>query len=189
MNTGQIILAVILVLVVLVLLFVAKTYNALVGLRNIVKDQWAQIDVLLKRRADLIPNIVETVKGYASHERETLDAVISARNKAVSATSAQDEINANGELTQALGRLFALTEAYPDLKANTNFMDLQNNLKETEDKISFARQFYNDSVLNYKNKIEMFPTNIVAGMFNFKAEPFFEISEADKEVPKVNFKA
>lgn len=178
---------VIIVLVVLLILYVMTTYNGLVKLRNMVKDQWAQIDVLLKRRADLIPNLVETVKGYASHEKETLDAVITARNKAVSSTNPHDEMQANGELTQALGRLFALTESYPDLKANTNFMDLQNNLKDTEDKISFARQFYNDAVLKYKNKIEMFPSNIVASLFKFKPEEFFEATEAEKEVPKVQF--
>ena len=163
------------------------TYNGLVKLRNMVKDQWSQIDVLLKRRADLIPNLVETVKGYAKHESGTLEAVIAARNKAVSATTPSDEMKANGELTQALSRLFALTEAYPDLKANTNFTDLQNNLKETEDKISYARQFYNDAVLSYKNKLEMFPSNIVASMFNFKPEQFFEATEAEKEVPQVKF--
>ena len=180
-------LIVLAVVAFLIFLFVMNTYNSLVKLRNAVKDQWAQVDVLLKRRADLIPNIVETVKGYASHEKETLDAVISARNKAVSASNPSDEIAAQGELTQALGRLFALTEAYPELKANVNFMNLQEELKNTEDKISFARQFYNDSVLNYKNKLEMFPTNIVGNLFGFKPEAFFEASEADKEVPKVQF--
>lgn len=182
--TALIIIAVVLVLLVF---YVIGVYNNLVSLRNRVKDQWAQIDVLLKRRADLIPNVVETVKGYASHEKETLDAVISARNKAVSANTPEAEMKADGELTQALGRLFALTEAYPDLKANTNFMQLQEELKNTEDKIAYARQFYNDSVLNYKNKIEMFPSNIVAGMFGFKPEPFFEVADADREVPKVEF--
>ena len=152
-----------------------------------VKDQWAQIEVLLKRRADLIPNIVETVKGYASHEKETLENVISARNKAVSANTPESEMKANGELTQALGRLFALAEAYPDLKANTNFMQLQDELKNTEDKIAYARQFYNDAVLKYKNKLEMFPSNIIANMFGFKPEPFFEANEVDKEVPQVKF--
>lgn len=175
------------VIVVLLLLYVGATYNKLVHLRNLVKDQWSQIDVLLKRRADLIPNLVETVKGYAGHEKETLNAVVEARNKAVSATTPQAEMEANNMLSQALGRLFALTEAYPDLKANTNFIDLQNNLKETEDKIAYARQFYNDSVLTYKNKLEMFPSNIIAGMFRFKQEAFFEATEADKETPKVQF--
>ncbi|NLM63460.1 MAG: LemA family protein [Mollicutes bacterium] len=175
------------VIIVLIIIFVISVFNKLVRLRNMVKDQWSQIEVLLKRRADLIPNLVETVKGYAGHEKETLDAVISARNKAVSATTTHDEIEANGELTRALGRLFAVAEAYPDLKANVNFMDLQTNLKETEDKISYARQFYNDAVLNYKNALEMFPSNIIASMFNFKPAEFFEATEEDKEVPQVKF--
>lgn len=183
----MVVLLIIGVVVVLIAAFVMSAYNSLVRLRNNVKDQWAQIDVLLKRRADLIPNIVETVKGYASHEKDTLESVISARNKAVSATTTEEEMKANGELTQALSRLFALSEAYPDLKANANFMSLQDNLKETEDKISYARQFYNDAVLLYKNKIEMFPSNIVAGMFNFKPEAFFEVEESAKEAPKVKF--
>lgn len=183
----MIVLLVIVVAVVLVLLYLVSTYNSLVNLRNKVKDQWSQVDVLLKRRADLIPNVVETVKGYAGHEKETLEAVVNARNKAVSATNQHEEMEANGELTQALGRLFALTEAYPDLKANVNFMDLQTNLKETEDKISFARQFYNDTVLTYQNKIEMFPSNIVASLFGFKAAEFFEATDAEKEAVKVQF--
>ena len=178
---------VILVLVILLVLYVISTYNGLVQLRNNVKDQWAQIDVLLKRRADLIPNLVETVKGYAKHEKETLDAVITARNKAVSATTPQEEMKADGELTHALTRLFALTESYPDLKANTNFMDLQSNLQEAEDKIAYARQFYNDAVLKYKNKLEMFPSNIVASIFGFKPEAFFEVNENEKVVPNVKF--
>ena len=174
-------------IVLLLIFYVVGVYNGLVNLRNMVKDQWAQIEVLLKRRADLIPNIVETVKGYASHEKETLENVISARNKAVSANTPESEMKANGELTQALGRLFALAEAYPDLKANTNFMQLQDELKNTEDKIAYARQFYNDAVLKYKNKLEMFPSNIIANMFGFKPEPFFEANEVDKEVPQVKF--
>lgn len=177
-----------LLVIVLVLgLFLMLNYNRLVHLRNLVKDQWSQIEVLLKRRADLIPNLVETVKGYAAHESGTLEAVITARNKAVAATNPADAMQANGELSNALGRLFALSEAYPDLKANTNFLDLQSNLKETEDKISYARQFYNDAVLGYKNKLEMFPSNIVAGMFNFKPEAFFEATEAEKATPQVKF--
>ena len=173
--------------VLLLIFYFVSTYNGLVKLRNMVKDQWSQIDVLLKRRSDLIPNLVETVKGYAKHEKETLDAVITARNKAVSATGVEDEMKANGELTGALNKLFALAESYPDLKANTNFMDLQNNLKDTEDKISYARQFYNDAVLKYKNKIEMFPSSIIAGMFNFTPEPFFEATETERENVKVKF--
>ncbi|MEG0826365.1 MAG: LemA family protein [Bacilli bacterium] len=184
MQMGWIIL---IVIIVLIALFLMIAYNGLVNLRNMVKDQWSQIDVLLKRRADLIPNLVETVKGYAKHENETLESVINARNKAVSATTPVGEMQANGELTQALGRLFALSENYPDLKANTSFLDLQQNLKDTEDKISYARQFYNDSVLKYKNKLEMFPSNIVATMFGFKPELFFEANEAEKELPQVKF--
>lgn len=180
-------LIIVIVIVVLVALWLISTYNGLVSLRNKVKDQWAQIDVLLKRRSDLIPNIVETVKGYAKHEEGTLEAVVAARNKLVAAPTKEAEIEANGELTGALNRLFALTEAYPDLKANQNFMDLQSNLKDTEDKISYARQFYNDAVLKYQNEIEMFPSNIVAGMFGFKTEKFFEATEAEKETPKVQF--
>ncbi len=174
-------------IVLLILLFIGTTYNSLVSLRNKVKDQWAQIDVLLKRRTDLIPNLVETVKGYAKHESETLENVIAARNKVVDAKTTEEEIKADGELSRALGRLMAIAEAYPDLKANTNFLDLQANLKDTEDKIQYARQFYNDAVLIYKNKLEMFPSNIIASMFGFKQEAFFEASEADKEVPKVQF--
>lgn len=180
-------LIIIIAVVVILVFYVIGVYNSLVNLRNMVKDQWAQIDVTLKRRADLIPNVVETVKGYASHEKETLEAVINARNKAVSATTTEAEMQANGELTQALGRLFALTEAYPELKANENFLKLQDELKGTEDKISYARQFYNDVALKYRNKIEMFPSNIIASIFGFKAEPFFEVSDADKEVPQVKF--
>ena len=181
------VIGIIIGVVVLIALYFGSTYNALVKLRNMVKDQWSQIDVLLKRRADLIPNLVETVKGYAKHESETLEAVINARNKAVSAKGAEEEMKANGELSGALSKLFALAESYPDLKANTNFLDLQNNLKDTEDKISYARQFYNDAVLKYKNKLEVFPSNIVAGMFGFKPEPFFEATEAEKENPQVKF--
>ena len=178
---------IILIVVAVIVLYVISTYNGLVVLRNKVKDQWSQIDVQLKRRADLIPNLVETVKGYAAHEKDTLEAVVSARNKAVSATTPEAEMQANGELSQALGRLFALTEAYPDLKANTNFVDLQNQLKETEDKISYSRQFYNDTVLKYQNKKESFPSNIIAGMFGFKTFKFFEAEEQDRKVPEVKF--
>lgn len=183
----NIVIIVIAVILVLIILYVIGTYNTLVNLRNRVRDQWAQIDVLLKRRADLIPNLVETIKGYTGHEKGTLEAVIEARNKFTTASTKESEMEASGEITQALNRLFALTEAYPDLKANSNFMDLQAELSETEDKISITRQFYNDTVLKYQNKIEMFPSNIIAGMFKFKAEKFFEASEADKEVPKVQF--
>ena len=141
----------------------------------------------LKRRADLIPNLVETVKGYATHEKSTLDDVINARNSFNTAGTKEEEIKANGELTNMLNRLFALAEAYPDLKANQNFISLQNDLRDTEDKISTMRQFYNDTVLTYNNKVQTIPSNIVANLAHFKEEAFFEIDEKDKEVPKVSF--
>ena len=187
MNGWLIALIVIGAIILLLLLYVMGVYNKLVTLKNRVKNQWSQIEVLLKRRADLIPNVVETVKGYATHEKETLDAVISARSKAVEAKTPEDEIKANGELSQALSRLLVVAEAYPDLKANTNFLELQRELKETEDKISYARQFYNDTASNFNIQIEVFPSNIVASMFNFKQQPLFEAEEKDKEVPQVKF--
>ena len=178
---------IIIVVLVLIILSIISTYNELVRLRNKVKDQWSQIDVQLKRRCDLIPNLVETVKGYAKHEKGTLEAVIKARNTFLTAKSPEDEMKASKEITTALNKLFALAEAYPDLKANENFTSLQNTLSETEDKISYARKFYNDNVMNYKNKIEMFPSNIVAGIFNFKPEPFFEATEEERKNVEVKF--
>ena len=179
------------ILLAVVLIFgvyVVSVYNKLVVSRNKVKDGWAQIDVQLKRRADLIPNLVETVKGYAKHEKDTFEEVIKARNALNTATTVDEEINANNQITGALNKLFALSEAYPDLKANQNFLSLQNDLKDVEEKISYARQFYNDIVLNYNNSVEVFPSNIIAGMFNFKQEKFFEIeNEKEKEAPKVSF--
>lgn len=180
-------LLIIIVVLVLLVLYVISTYNTLVGLKNKVKDGWSQIEVVLKRRADLIPNLVETVKGYAKHEEGTLTAVIEARNKAVSATTPEEAMKADGEVTQALSRLFALTESYPELKANQNFLDLQKSLEEAENKITYSRQFYNDNVLNYNNKTEMFPSNIVASIFKFEKFKFFEASEQDRETPKVQF--
>ena len=168
---------IIIVVLVLIILSIISTYNELVRLRNKVKDQWSQIDVQLKRRCDLIPN----------HEKGTLEAVIKARNTFLTAKSPEDEMKASKEITTALNKLFALAEAYPDLKANENFTSLQNTLSETEDKISYARQFYNDNVMNYKNKIEMFPSNIVAGIFNFKPEPFFEATEEERKNVEVKF--
>ena len=178
---------IIIVVLILIILFFVSTYNSLVGLRNKVKDQWAQIDVQLKRRCDLIPNLVETVKGYAKHEKGSFADFSKDRNTFFSAKSPEDEIKASGEITSALNKLFALAEAYPELKANENFMSLQNTLSDTEDKISYARQFYNDNVMNYKNKIEMFPSNIVAGIFNFKPEPFFEATEEERKNVEVKF--
>lgn len=176
-----------LVIVALVVIYCIFTYNRLTRLKNRVKTNWAQIDVVLKRRADLIPNLVETVKGYASHEKETLERAIRARNTYVTANTPQAQLKASGELNQALSRLMVLTESYPDLKANTNFMELQRELLATEDKITYARQFYNDSVNKYTNKTEVFPSVLIARLFGFKAFDYFEIKEADKEVPKVQF--
>lgn len=181
------IIIIILAVVLLLVMYVIGVYNKLVQNRNKVKDQWAQIDVQLKKRVDLIPNLVETVKGYAKHEKETLDAVIKARNAFNSANTIEEELEANNQITGALNKLFALSEAYPDLKANANFMSLQTDLKDVEEKIAFARQFYNDVVLTYNNMIEMFPSNIIANMFGFKASEFFKIDETEKEAPKVSF--
>ena len=180
-------LIVVIVVVVLILLWFVKTYNALVVLKNRVKDQWAQIDVQLKRRFDLIPNLVETVKGYTKHESETLENVIKARNTYLSATTPEGQMEADGELTKAVSKLFALSEAYPDLKANTNFMELQGELTETEDKISVARQLYNDIVLKYNNKVRTIPSNIVASICHFAEEPFFKANEEERENVKVQF--
>ncbi len=163
-------------------------YNGLVGLRNQVKNAWAQIDVQLKRRHDLIPNLVETVKGYASHEAGTLQAVTEARAKAVSAEGVGPQSQAEGELSAALGRLMVVVEQYPDLKANQNFLGLQEELTSTENRIGFSRQHYNDSVMTYNTRTEVFPASIIAGMFNFKQEEFFELSdEGERAVPKVSF--
>jgi LemA protein len=177
------------IVVVLIIIFIA-TYNGLVRRRNQVKNAWAQIDVQLKRRYDLIPNLVETAKGYMKHERETLEAVTQARNMAQQASSAGagERAKAEGELSSALSRLLAVVERYPDLKANQNFLALQEELTSTENKISFSRQFYNDSVLRYNNQTQMFPSNIVAGMTGFKASEFFEVTlAAEREAPKVSF--
>lgn len=181
------ILIVVGVIVVLLVIFVISQYNGLVKGRNKVKTNWAQIDVQLKKRTDLIPNLVETVKGYASHEKGTMEAVIQARNSYVTATSAQDKMEASNQISGALSRLFALSESYPDLKANTNFVALQDELTEIEDKIAFARQFYNDSVYSYTNKLEMFPSSLIASMFSFESYAYFEVDESDKEAPKVKF--
>ena len=175
------------IVVFLIILYVISTYNTLIKLRNRVKDQWAQIDVQLKRRFDLIPNIVETVKGYAKHESDTLKGVIEARNKFTVAGTKEDEMKANNELTGAIRQLFALSESYPELKADTSFLKLQSNLEETEDKISSARQFYNDTVLSLNNKVELFPSNIVAKLFGFKKEAFFEAEAEAKTAPQVKF--
>jgi len=177
------------IVVVLILWFVF-IFNGLVRLRNQVKNAWAQIDVQLKRRHDLIPNLVETVKGYKDFERSTLEAVTKARNVAQQAVGqgVGAQAKAEGELSGALTRLLAVVERYPDLKANQNFLALQEQLTSTENKISFSRQFYNDSVLNYNNKTQMFPSNMVAAMTGFKQGEFFQVEKAEeREVPKVSF--
>ncbi len=178
---------ILIIVVVLIILWAISVYNQLIALRNRVKDQWAQIDVQLKRRFDLIPNLVETVKGYTKHESETLEAVIKARNTYVSATLPEDQMKADGELTQAISKLFALTESYPDLKANTNFQALQQELTETESKIAAARQFYNDTVMVYNNKVSMVPSNIIASLFKFNKEAFFEANETERQNVQVKF--
>ena len=180
-------LIIIIAVIVLLVLWYFSTYNKLITLRNRKDDQFSQIDIQLKRRSDLIPNLVETVKGYAKHEKDTLEGVISARNAYNTASTNDEKIKASGEITSALNKLFALSEAYPELKANTNFMSLQNDLKDTEDKISAARQFYNDTVLTYNNKVETIPSNIVANISGFKKGEFFQIDEKEKETPKVKF--
>ena len=177
----------IVVIIVLVLLYLVSVRNQLVRLRNKVKNQFSQIDVQLKKRFDLIPNLVETVKGYAKHEKGTLEDVVKARNTYLSATTPEEQMAADGELTKTLNKLFALSESYPELKANENFMNLQGQLSEIEEKISYSRQFYNDAVMTYNNKIEMFPSNIVAGMFNFKEEKLYEAAETERENVKVEF--
>lgn len=187
LSTTATVIIIIFAVIILLIFYGIGVYNKLVNSRNKVKDQWAQIDVQLKRRADLIPNLVETVKGYAKHEKNTLAEVIEARNRFVSAGSINEEIEANNQLTGALNKLFALSESYPELKANQNFISLQNDLKDTEDKISYARQFYNDTVLTYNNLVQMFPSNIIANMFKFEVYEFFKIEEKEKEVPKVSF--
>ena len=174
------------VLVILLLLVVAG-YNRIIRYENAISNAWAQIDVQLQRRGELIPNLVETVKGYAKHEKETLDRVTSARAGLMSAKTPNEKMAAEGILEQALGKLFAVAEAYPDLKANTNFLQLQDELTHTENKVSFARQYYNDSVLKYNNAVETFPANLLAKAFGKKEKPMLEAPAAAREVPRVSF--
>lgn len=175
-------------LVLLVVVFAAiGIYNRLITLRNRVDNAWSQIDVQLRRRYDLIPNLVETVKGYASHEKETLEKVVEARNIAMSAQGVAAQAEAENTLSGTLKNLFAVAESYPDLKANQNFLLLQEELSGTESKIAYARQFYNDSVMSYNTSTQTFPSNILAGMFGFKEREYFEIEEAAKEPVKVQF--
>lgn len=177
-----------LAIIVIIIFYFVSIYNALIGLRNRVKNAWSQIDVQLKRRHDLIPNLIETVKGYMTHERQIMENITKYRSQAMEANTVGEKAQAEGLLSGALGQLRVQVENYPDLKANQNFLALQEELTSTENKISFARQAYNDQVLFYNNKIQMFPSNIVAGMFSFKEEEFFEVEDQkEKEVPKVSF--
>ncbi len=175
-------LIIVLVVIVLIVLFLASIYNGLVKLKNKVDNAWAQIDVQLRRRYDLIPNLVNTVKGYAAHEQETLEKVITARNQGVNAQGPAEQAQAENMISGALKNLFALSEAYPDLKANQNFLELQEELTSTEDKISYSRQFYNDTVNRYNTKIQTFPSVLVAGALHYNAREYFE-AEGDSRGP------
>ena len=179
---------IVIALVVLLGLVVVWLYNKLVRLRNRAENSWAQVDVQLRKRYDLIPNLVETVKGYAAHERETFDEVTAARTAAQQAKTVQEQADAENVLTAAIGRLFAVAEAYPELRASENFQQLQAELSDIEGRIAIARQVYNDAVLSYDNALETVPTNFVAGMFNFEPRPYFEVEEPSaREAPRVRF--
>ncbi len=172
----------------LLLIYGVSIYNTLIRLRNLVKEGWSSIDVMLKKRHDLIPNLVETVKGYASHEKETLQSVIDARNQATGRGSVKEVEAAESQLTSALTRLFALAEQYPDLKANTNFLQLQGQLAAIEGDVEKSRRYYNGTVRDFNTVVESFPSNILAGMFNFTPEAYFELSNPDeRNVPQVKF--
>jgi LemA protein len=180
---------IIVVIVLLLVMWFVVSYNRLVRFRNRIDSAWSQIGVQLERRHDLIPNLIETVKGYAAHEKGTLEGVVEARNAAIQAKSAGPEQQAQAEnvLSGALKNLFALAEAYPDLKANQNFLSLQEELTSTEDRIAYARQFYNDEVLKYDNRLETIPSKFIAGMFNFTPREYFKAEEGATEVPRVQF--
>ena len=185
---GWVTVLVVVGVIVLVVLFIVGLYNSLVRSRQQVKNSWSQIEVQLKRRHDLIPNLVETVKGYAGHEKSTLENVIRARSQAVQAKGVDEQVKAEKELSGALGRLMVVVEQYPDLKANASFLALQEELTSTENKIGFSRQYYNDSVMQYNTRIQTVPANFIANMFAFQPEPFFEIEDkAEREAPKVQF--
>jgi len=188
MGIALIVIAVVFVVLVVPVLLIIGIYNALIRLRNQVDNAWSQIDVQLKRRHDLIPNLVETAKGYMKHERETFEAITKARSQAMGATNVADASKAEGALGEALSKFMLVVENYPDLKANQNFLSLQEELTSTENKIAFSRQNYNDQALFFNNKVQMFPSNIIAGMFKFVKRDFFEIEiAAEREVPKVSF--
>lgn len=177
---------VILCILVLLILYIISIYNRLVSGRNKVKDCWSQMDIQLKRRFDLIPNLVNTVKGYTQYEADTLQKVVEARSKFMKANSPAEAMKANGELTQVLSRLAVVVERYPNLKASENYKNLQNQLIETENKISFSRQFYSDTVMNYNNYVQSFPSNIIASMLNFEEAAYFETSKSERENIEVN---
>jgi len=182
------VLLVFLGIIVAVIMWIVGIFNSLVRLRNQVKNAWSQIDVQLKRRHDLIPNLIETAKGYMKHERETLQSLTEARSRAMGADGIGEKIKAEGQLSEAMGKFFVVVENYPDLKASQNFLALQEELSTTENRIAYSRQGYNDQVLFLNNKIQMFPSSIIAGMFHFKEEEFFEIEDIkEKEVPQVDF--
>jgi LemA protein len=178
---------IILIIVLILVIYIIYQYNGLIQLRNRVKNAWSQIDVQLKRRTDLIPNLVETVKGYAKHEKTVFENVTKARSSLMSAKTVQENAEANNMLTDSLKSLFAVAENYPELKASENFRQLQAQLSETEDKIAYSRQFYNDTVLMFNNKVQMFPSNILASLFHFTEAEYFEIAESDRAVPEVKF--
>jgi LemA protein len=175
------------IIILIVVVYIISLYNRLVVLKNKVDNSWAQVDVQLKRRYDLIPNLVETVKGYATHEKEVFENIAKARQVAISAQSPAEKSQAENQLTQALRQLFAVAEAYPELKANENFMHLQNELSETENKIAYSRQFYNDTVFMYNSSIEKFPANIFAEVFGYKKREYFETQGEEREPVKVQF--
>ena len=179
------------IIVVVLVVYCVSMYNKLVLLRQQVKEAWATVDTFLKRRYDLVPNLVEVVKGYAQHEKETLDAVINARNVAMNATDTAERAKDENVLSGTLKSLFALSEAYPDLKANTNFLELQQELADTENKIQASRQFYNTTVMSLNTRIEMFPSNLIAKHFHFQSAEYFELDDAEKlavmQTPKISF--
>lgn len=178
---------IILIIVLLLIIYVIYQYNSLITLRNRVKNAWSQIDVQLKRRTDLIPNLVETVKGYATHEKTVFENVTKARSSLMNAKTVQENAEANNQLTDTLKSLFAVAENYPDLKASENFRQLQAQLSETEDKIAYSRQFYNDTVLMFNNKVQVFPSNILANLFHFNEAEYFEVADSERSVPEVKF--
>jgi LemA protein len=188
-SSGLIVAIVVIAIVVILAFVLVGMYNGLVRKRNRSENAWAQVDVQLKRRHDLIPNLVETVKGYAAHERGTFDEVTAARTAAQQAQGPQQQAEAENVLTQALGRLFAVAEQYPQLRATENFQQLQAQLSETESNIAIARQVYNDTVLTYDNALETLPTSIIAGIFNFRPREYFQAEEGDRAAPQVSFGA